>query len=92
MGVRYLSKERENNLIAIHVYGHGCMDNVFTCEGKFNTSHKYSDGFKPDEGWYRIADYSVEELKKFKFRNVTITYSVTCEEIKENVESVINLN
>ena len=82
-----MSKEREDNLVAIHVYGHGCLEGIFNCEGKFDTSHEYSDGFKPDEDWYRIADYTIKELKNFKSRNIKITYSDTCDEVKENVES-----
>ena len=57
------------------------MEGIYNCEGRFNTSHKYSDGFKPDEGWYRIADYMIEDLKKFKSRNMIIMYEDTCEEV-----------
>lgn len=81
MGIRFISKEKEENLIAINVCGHGCMEGIYNCEGKFDTSHKFSDGFKPDEGWYRIADYMVSDLKRFISRNVVITFEDTCEEV-----------
>ena len=79
--MRFMSEEKEDNLIAINVCGHGCMEGIYNCEGRFNTSNKYSDGFKPDEGWYRIADYMIEDLKKFKSRNMIIMYEDTCEEV-----------
>lgn len=63
MGIRYMCKEREDNLIDINVYGHGCMEGLYNCEGRFNTKHVFSDGFNPDSGWYRIADYRVNEMK-----------------------------
>ena len=87
MGIRYMCKEREDNLIEIHVYGHGCMDGIYNCDGRFDTSHVFSDGFKPDDGWYRIADYGIDELKKFKDKNIKITYSDTCNDVEQAVNS-----
>lgn len=86
MGIRYMSKEREDNLVAVNVCGHGCVEGIFNCEGRFDTSHEYSDGFKPDDGWYRIADYMVGDLRRFKSRGIEITYDDTCKEIKDEVE------
>lgn len=86
MGIRYLSQEREDNLIEINVYGHGCIEGIYTCEGRFNTNHIFKDGFKPDDGWYRIADYSIHELKAFKNKGITITCSNTCENVRKAIE------
>lgn len=86
MGIRYLSKERADNLIEIYVYAHGCIDGIYNCEGRFNTQHIFSDGFKPDEGWYHIADYMIDELKFFRKRGVIITYSDTCKYVQKLVE------
>lgn len=88
MGIRYMTKEREDNLVQIHVEGHGCVDGIFNCYGRFNNSHAFSDGFKPDGGWYRISDYTIDDLKKFKLRNVVITCSDTCKEVKEAIFNV----
>ncbi|MEE1255996.1 MAG: hypothetical protein UHN47_05740 [Lachnospiraceae bacterium] len=87
MGIRYMSKERADNLTEIHVYGGACVQGHFKCQGKFNTEHEFSDGFKPDDGWYRIADYTVANLRKFKNRNIPITYSDTCDYVKKRVEN-----
>lgn len=35
MGIRYMCREREDNLIEIHVYGHACIEGYFKCEGRF---------------------------------------------------------
>lgn len=86
MGIRYMCKEREDNLIEIHVCGHGCIEGIYNCEGRFDTSHVFSDGFSPDDGWYRIADYTISQLKFFKDKNIKITYSDTC----DDVEQVVN--
>ena len=67
------SKEREDNLIDINVYGHGCMEGLYNCEGRFNTKHIFSDGFNPDSGWYRIADYRVNDLKVFMKKGINIS-------------------
>lgn len=88
MGIRYMSKEKADNLIEVEVYAHGCMDGIFECYGRFDTSHKFTCGFKPDDGWYRIADYGIETLKMFKKRGVTISYSKTCAYLREIVEEV----
>ena len=92
MGIRCMSKERTDNLIAVHVYKHGCMDGLFCCEGRFNTEHIFSDGFKPDDGWYRIADYTVSHLKMFEKNNIEVTYSDTCAYVKQLVSPVVNGN
>lgn len=86
MAIRCMSKEKEDNLIEVEVDSHGCIDGIYGCYGRFNTSHKYSCGFKPDNGWYRIADYSLEDIKKFKEKGVSISYSKTCEYLRESVE------
>lgn len=70
MGISYMSKEREDNLIEINVYGHGCIEGLYNCEGRFDTAHLFSDGFEPDDGWYRIADYTAARLKYFKDKGV----------------------
>ena len=82
MGIRYMCKEREDNLIDINVYGHGCMEGLYKCEGRFNTKHVFSDGFNPDNGWYRIADYRVNDLKIFKKKGINITYDDNCKYVK----------
>lgn len=86
MGIRYMSKEKADNLIEVEVYSHGCLDGIFECYGRFNTTHEYSCGFKPDDGWYRIATYSIESLKMFKKRGVSILYNETCKYLREIVE------
>ena len=63
MGIRYMCKEREDNLIDI------------------------SDGFNPDSGWYRIADYRVNDLKVFMKKGINITYDDSCKYVKELVEN-----
>jgi len=87
MGIRYMCKEREDNLIDINVYGHGCMEGLYECEGRFNTKHVFSDGFNPDNGWYRIADYRVNDLKIFKKKGINITYDDNCKYVKNLVEN-----
>lgn len=87
MGIRYMCKEREDNLIDINVYGHGCMEGLYNCEGRFNTKHVFSDGFNPDSGWYRIADYRVNDLKVFRKKGINITYDDSCKYVKDLVEN-----
>lgn len=87
MGIRYMNKEREDNLVEINVYGHGCMDGIYKCEGRFDTSHVFSDGFSPDDGWYRIADYTVAQLKQLKNKGIKIGYSEYCEYVQKVVEN-----
>ena len=82
-----MCKEREDNLIDINVYGHGCMEGLYNCEGRFNTKHVFSDGFNPDSGWYRIADYRVNDLKVFRKKGINITYDDSCKYVKELVEN-----
>lgn len=86
MGIRSMSREKEENLIEISVEGHGCVDGIFECYGRFNTSHKFSCGFKPDEGWYRIADYTVGALQELRKDGIAISYSDTCKYLQELVE------
>lgn len=86
MAIRYMSKEKEDNLIEVEVDSHGCIDGIYACYGRFNTSHEYSCGFKPDNGWYRIADYTIEQIKMFKKRGVLISYSKAFEYLREIVE------
>lgn len=88
MGIRYMCKEREDNLIDINVYGHGCMEGLYNCEGRFNTKHIFSDGFNPDSGWYRIADYRVNDLKVFMKKGINITYDDSCKYVSELIKTL----
>lgn len=85
MGIRVMSKERTDHLVAIHVDAHGCVEGIFNCEGRFDITHEYSCGFKPDDGWYRIADYTVSDLRRFHKRNIPISYSDTCQYLEAEV-------
>lgn len=87
MGIRTMAKDREDALIEIEVNGHGCMDGIYNCSGRFDITCKI-DGFCPDGDWYRIGDYTVNKLLSFKERGVILTYSDTCLDVKAMVEAI----
>ena len=66
-----MCKEREDNLIDINVYGHGCMEGLYNCEGRFNTKHVYR----------------VNDLKVFRKNGIDITYGDSCKYVKDLVEN-----
>lgn len=86
MGFRFLSAEKTAHLLEVQVSSHGCCEGFYECYGKFDTTHEYTCGFKPDDDWYRIATYSISDLRNLVRRGVTISYSYSCEYLKNLVE------
>jgi hypothetical protein len=89
MALHTLNKERLDNLININVSSHGCMDYWFRCDLKFDITHVFNDGFKPDSDWY-WADLNITELTNCKNRGVIVTFSDTCEDAKQMINDKIN--
>lgn len=53
--MRVIDPKKKSYLTAVNVCGHGNVQGLLECEGKFDTNHKFEDGFKPDDGWYFIG-------------------------------------
>ena len=82
MGIRIMSKEKEDNLIEINVLEEENFEGFYECEGRFDTSHVFvTCDFTPDDGWYRIATYTKSDLRKFKEKGIPVTYH--CKEWEE---------